>query len=406
MNTAHFERSRIARGIGAMVLGFAALAAHAETRVLVNPGDQVEGDRVRVSSNWKSALESSLRKVDASTAVQTRYSSDATADLSATRANLYEVMVAPAPTIGSAVRYGYVPVVGATRGARAVLVAPADSAIGNWAQSKGRQLGMPGQDSVVTYLLRGEVQAGNTTLPKQYASIYQTRFQDALLVCLEVRRCDVVAVEQTVAQKWISAGKKVKIIWESREVPGLAVALRSKDTRVQPEALRTALLTELERAEPGAYTAALSAKDFEYVSTLGYFTPRALDGATLVEDPAAVEALLAKGARYIDTRNTAEFGAGHVPGATLVPYVEKSAKDPGYDAAQDQFDVQRLGADKAQVLVFGCNGPECWKSFKASRAALKAGYTQVYWFRTGFPAWRASGRAVKQDTAAGTAKSA
>ena len=68
--------------------------------------------------------------------------------------------------------------------------------------------------------------------------------------------------------------------------------------------------------------------------------------------------------------------------------------------------MQRLGADKAQVLVFGCNGPECWKSFKASRAALKAGYTQVYWFRTGFPAWRASGRAVKQDTAAGTAKSA
>ena len=404
MNTAHFERSRIARGIGAMVLGFAALAAHAETRVLVNPGDQVEGDRVRVSSNWKSALESSLRKVDASTAVQTRYSSDATADLSATRANLYEVMVAPAPTIGSAVRYGYVPVVGATRGARAVLVAPADSAIGNWAQSKGRQLGMPGQDSVVTYLLRGEVQAGNTTLPKQYASIYQTRFQDALLVCLEVRRCDVVAVEKTVAQKWIDAGKKVKIVWESREVHGLAVALRGKDTRVQPEALRTALLAELERAEPGAYTAALTVKDFEYVSTLGYFTPRALEGATLVEDPAVVEALLAKGARYIDTRNAEEFGAGHVPGATLVPYVEKSAKDPGYDAAQDQFDVQRLGADKAQVLVFGCNGPECWKSFKASHAALKAGYTHVYWFRTGFPSWRASGRKFNQGAAAGTAK--
>lgn len=404
MNTAHFERSRIARGIGAMVLGFAALAAHAETRVLVNPGDQVEGDRVRVSSNWKSALESSLRKVDASTAVQTRYSSDATADLSATRANLYEVMVAPAPTIGSAVRYGYVPVVGATRGARAVLVAPADSAIGNWAQSKGRQLGMPGQDSVVTYLLRGEVQAGNTTLPKQYASIYQTRFQDALLVCLEVRRCDVVAVEKTVAQKWIDAGKKVKIVWESREVPGLAVALRGKDTRVQPEALRTALLAELERAEPGAYTAALTVKDFEYVSTLGYFTPRALEGATLVEDPAVVEALLAKGARYIDTRNAEEFGAGHVPGATLVPYVEKSAKDPGYDAAQDQFEVQRLGADKAQALVFGCNGPECWKSFKASHAALKAGYTHVYWFRTGFPSWRASGRKFNQGAAAGTAK--
>ena len=155
---------------------------------------------------------------------------------------------------------------------------------------------------------------------------------------------------------------------------------------------------------PGAYSSAVTAQHFEYVSTLGYFTPRALEGATLVEDPAVVEALLAKGARYIDTRNAEEFGAGHVPGATLVPYVEKSAKDPGYDAAQDQFDVQRLGADKAQVLVFGCNGPECWKSFKASHAALKAGYTHVYWFRTGFPSWRASGRKFNQGAAAGTAK--
>lgn len=386
------------RGVGLVALGVAALTAQAETSVLINPGDQAEGDRMRISSGWKAALEAGLRKADAP-AAQTRFSSDATADLSATRANLYEVMVAPAPTIGSAVRYGYVPLLGAKRTAQAVLVVPEDSTIGSWTQSQGKPLGMPGQDSVVTYLLRGEVQAGNTTLARQYASIYETRFQDALLVCLEVRRCAVVAVEKSVAQKWLAAGKKVKIVWESREVPGLAVALR-KDARVSPEALRTALLGELERSEPGAYTPALAARDYEYVSTLGYFTPRALDGATLVEDPAAVEALLAKGARYIDTRNAEEFGAGHVPGATLVPYVEKSAKDPGYDAAQDQFEVQRLGADKAQALVFGCNGPECWKSFKASRAALKAGYTQVYWFRTGFPAWRASGRKFDQAAAA------
>ena len=96
-------------------LGLAAalLPAAAQTTVLINPGDQIEGDRLAVFNTWKNALDASLRKVGAAN-VQTRFSSDATADLSATRANMYEVLVAPAPTIGSAVRYGYVPVLGAT----------------------------------------------------------------------------------------------------------------------------------------------------------------------------------------------------------------------------------------------------------------------------------------------------
>lgn len=379
---------------GLLGLGVLAGSALAQTTALVNPGDQVEGGRVAVFNAWKAALETGMSKAGASSP-HARMSSDATADLSATRANLYEVMVAPAPTIGSAVRYGYEPVLGSARTARAVLVVPEGSSIGNWEQGKGRNLGMPGQDSVVTYLLRGEVQAGNTTLARQYASIYQTRYQDALLTCLEVRRCDVVAVERSVAQQWIDAGKKVRIVWESREVPGLSVAVR-RDAKMQVDAFRSTLLAELNRSMPGGFTDALTRKDFEYVSTLGYFTPRVLQGATLVEDPAQVEALLAGGARYIDTRNEEEFRAGHVPGATLIPYVEKSAKDPGYDASQDRFEVTRLGPDKGQALVFGCNGPECWKSFKASHAAVQAGYSKVYWFRNGFPGWRSSGR--KYDT--------
>ena len=124
-----------------------------------------------------------------------------------------------------------------------------------------------------------------------------------------------------------------------------------------------------------------------------------LAGATLVEDPAMIETLMAGGAQYIDTRTQAEFDRGHVPGARLVPYVEKSAKDPDYDAAHDQFKLQDLGADKSKALIFACNGAECWKSFKASHAAMKAGYSKVYWFRTGFPAWRASGRKVDGDAA-------
>ena len=74
----------------------------AQTRVNVNPGDRIETDRVGVFNVWKGALEASLRKAGAS-AVQTRYSSDATADMNAGRANVYDLMVGPAPVIGSGI---------------------------------------------------------------------------------------------------------------------------------------------------------------------------------------------------------------------------------------------------------------------------------------------------------------
>jgi rhodanese-related sulfurtransferase len=58
---------------------------------------------------------------------------------------------------------------------------------------------------------------------------------------------------------------------------------------------------------------------------------------------------------------------------------------------QDQFDLSKLVQDKNAPVVFACNGAECWKSYKASQAAIAAGYKQVYWFRGGFPEWNLAG---------------
>ena len=138
---------------------------------------------------------------------------------------------------------------------------------------------------------------------------------------------------------------------------------------------------------------ALTAEDFAYVSTLGYFTPRALPGATLV-DATAVGQMLQGGGVFIDTRTEAEFKAGRVPGAVLVPYVEKSQKEPDFNATADSFDLSKLPPAKNTVIVFACNGAECWKSFKASHASVKAGYSKVHWFRGGLPEWRAAGLKV------------
>ena len=373
-----------------LLVGLGATAsAAAQMSVLINPGDQNEGAATSVFSAWKGGVEAALRQTGQG-ASKVSFSTNTQQDLSATRAQLFDVFVGPAPLIGSAVRYGYTPLITTGKPARVALVVLDGSAITSFQQTRQARLGMPGADSVVTYLLRGEVRATNTTLKQHFKSIYDTRFQGALLPCLELRQCDVVAVEQSVAQEWLASGKRIRVIWQSRDVPGETLAVRT-NSQLAAEQLRKALAGALSGS---GYSTAIATKDFEYVSTLGYFTPRTIDGANLLEDSNTLKKLLASGARYIDTRNQAEFDEGHVPGAELVPYGEKSVKDPGYDPAQDKFDVARLGPNKAQLLVFGCNGPECWKSFKASRAAVKAGYTQVYWFRGGFPLWRDAGNQV------------
>jgi rhodanese-related sulfurtransferase len=70
----------------------------------------------------------------------------------------------------------------------------------------------------------------------------------------------------------------------------------------------------------------------------------------------------------------------------FVPYHEKSLKDVAYDAKLDDFSGL-AGLDPKKPTVFHCNGPECWKSYKASRAAIAQGFAKVYWFRGGMPEW-------------------
>lgn len=372
-------------------------ASPAQARVLINPGDHGEQSRTVVYAGWKAVVDQALRK-DRIGNVTVVLSNDVTADLGATRSRIHDIFIAPAHVIGSAVRYGYTPVLGLDRPVQAVLVAPKDSAIGNLAQAAGKRLGLPLQDSVVTYLLRGEVNAANTTIKRHFGVLYETRYQDALLPCLQLRRCDLVAVERAVLDRWLAAGEQLKVVMESRPVPGLSVAIRD-GARPGANALSVSLTealgaSGLARPENGKVVL-LTTAHFDYVSTLGYFTPRSLPGVTVV-DTRTVAQLMQRGASYVDTRTDAEFKAGHVPGAKLVPYVEKSAKDADFDPGQDQFDLVKLGQDRNAELIFACNGAECWKSFKASHAAIKAGYTKVYWFRGGFPEWRTAG--LKVDT--------
>ena len=119
-------------------------------------------------------------------------------------------------------------------------------------------------------------------------------------------------------------------------------------------------------------------------------TPESLNGAKLV-DAAKVKSLIESGVMVIDARVANEYAESHIKGAINVPYKEKSAKSLDFDASMDSFDLGKLPADKTTAMIFYCNGPECWKSYKASTAAIKAGYKNIYWYRLGIPDWKAKG---------------
>ena len=98
-------------------------------------------------------------------------------------------------------------------------------------------------------------------------------------------------------------------------------------------------------------------------------------------------------------RTAAEFETKHIPGAKLLPYEEYSARIVGADLSKDGFDVSKLASNSKVVLY--CNGPECWKSFKAAlRANDSKRFEAVYWFRGGMPEWEKAGLPVTKERAA------
>lgn len=125
-------------------------------------------------------------------------------------------------------------------------------------------------------------------------------------------------------------------------------------------------------------------------------TPTSLKGGKVVSVDEAKGLLDKKGAIFLDTRAAINFGKGHVPGASIVAYKEKSEFKADFDASQDAFDLGKLPADKNAKIVFYSDSPQGWKSYKASIAAIAGGYKNVSWMRDGFSAWVGKALPVEQ----------
>ena len=88
-----------------------------------------------------------------------------------------------------------------------------------------------------------------------------------------------------------------------------------------------------------------------------------------------------EGAMLIDSRPTArKFDLGHIQTAVNIP-----------DSAFDKLAPTLLPADKAMLLVFYCDGPECMLSHNSAFKAEKLGYTNIKVYADGFPDWVKNG---------------
>jgi len=293
-------------------------------------------------------------------------------------------------------RYGYEPVGSFAGEERMQFIVPAKSPIKSLEESQGKRLGLPAADSLATYLALGEFNARGWQAKSHFKEIRNFRLHEIVLHSLEIGVTDIGVVDQRAAKKWL-AQNEGRIIFETKAVPSLGIAVQSsldKDTQAK---IRDALLkgprpalAQVAAANNLGDLRPMAKESYNYVSTLGYFTPSVLAGAKIVTAE-EVQELVKKGATFYDVRTDREYREKHCKGAILLPYVEKSKKEVGFDMEQDEFKLTDMAKDKSAPLIFACNGGECWKSYKASVWAHRHGYTNIHWFRGGVPEWKAKG---------------
>jgi rhodanese-related sulfurtransferase len=112
-------------------------------------------------------------------------------------------------------------------------------------------------------------------------------------------------------------------------------------------------------------------------------SPTSVDGATTV-DTAAAKKLFEEGAVFVDVRKASEYEAGRIPGSVHLDL-------------KDAFNQQSLAAAAAtdKSVVFYCNGEKCPRSADACKQALGWGYKKVFYYRDGYPDWKATGNPVE-----------
>jgi len=317
------------------------------------------------------------------------------------RTGSFAMLLAPAQLVGLAMRNGYTPIARTEQDARVILLASKASQVRSLENARGKRIALPHRESLVSYLVNGEMNARGLSPASYFRQVMYMNQYAAVLYAMDIGQADLLAVKEGTAKDWMAKHKDVVVVHTFPDVPVAGVVVNDKLDGAIKDKLRSAftkldknLETRLLRVKLGAFEPA-DKTDFEFVSTRGFYSPEILPGATI---PSAeqVKKLMDQGAPLFDVRPQAHYREAHIPGAVNVPYQMNSPKEVDYDDGVDAFDIAKLPKDKNAPMIFQCNGAECWYSYKAARYMVKRGYTKVYWFRTGLPAWKAAGYPVRQ----------
>ena len=307
--------------------------------------------------------------------------------LRASRTQEYDVIVAPAHVAASALVHGYELIASTAGQTKYVLVG--SSSLKTLADLKGRRAYFPGQDSLRSYVARGLLAQEGLT-PRSLKQVTYGQTSGAGLISVAGGGAEATVALESEWQEWSKQNPKLGVVLAtSRDMPGGVAVVVKKDT---PDAVRKAVMQWVSSPDnlipnAGRVVPTTNAAPFEYVASLGLFTPGELKGVQRVSAKQAYE-LSQKGAKLVDVRTEREYNTKHARGAVLIPYGEKSLKAIDFDSKLDSFGgLSKL--DKTQPVIFFCNGAECWKSYKASSVARDAGFTNVYWLRGGMPEWNA-----------------
>ncbi len=106
--------------------------------------------------------------------------------------------------------------------------------------------------------------------------------------------------------------------------------------------------------------------------------PEQIEGATNLSAEQVIDLILAQPELVIiDARKQEEFAKGHIENAISL-----------LDTRMSEEALAQHVPDKANAVLFYCNGKRCMRSTNAANKALSWGYSKVYWFRGGWGEWR------------------
>lgn len=300
-----------------------------------------------------------------------------------------DMVFAPAQVVANITKFKFEPILKTDEMTAAAFVA-GPGYKGTLGAKSAARLGVPDYESLMGGMARSEINSRGLA-KSDFAEIKFHRMAEAPLYGLKLGRYDLAVASAEEAKSW-TATNGGRIVFTSTSVPLRALSVQTES--VPPE-LQQRLAASLQKGNSLKLAMNDASKsDFKSIASMLNTTPTSLPGAKIIS-AAEARLLIEKGVPVYDVRVAEEYRHGHVPGAISLPYNESSAKEVGFDVADDQFALNRLPKDKNAPFMMYCDGTICWKSYKSAVMAIKAGWKNVYWFRGGFPEWKEAGLPVE-----------